>query len=262
MKILLREYGRERYVWKSAKYNKGYFCVDGEDQPQHNIVSIDNDNRKKYAQCSCCGQIFRKGDLHKFQEHKENAIKPETCFGCPHLYVDGSCVKRKKYTVNFDGTFSEMLEREVSLKCSRTGSWAYYDINDSRTINYCKRRQCGDAKLEEINDFFTKYPGVFDDIITIDKLLDAGYDVGTLADYGVTQIIAEEIEYVIQAEVNRIGIVDCFNIYYDDDWYRVYYSRRYDNLFWYHREYKEWLHPLMSTELKNEIKEHIAKLYR
>ena len=48
MKILLREYNSEDYVWVTAKHNGEYFVVDGEIIEEYRIVSVINDNRKNY----------------------------------------------------------------------------------------------------------------------------------------------------------------------------------------------------------------------
>jgi hypothetical protein len=263
MKILLREYCGELYTWKTAKYNNGSFYVNGDQIRQDDIVSIINDNRKKYVQCSSCGQIFRKGDP-KFEEHKANAIKPETCFGCSHLCVDHRYTIERKYKAHSDGGFSEICESEVDLKCDRTGLWSYHSITSDRAIEGCMKRQCANATEVAISDFFTQHPSVFDDIITIDSLLDAGYDVNIGYGSGTSYEIEIEDEYTLCAVINNLGIVDKFFLWYDGDKHSVYYSKRYDELFTNDRKsaYIIW-NPLdMPTEMRSEIKNHIVKLYR
>lgn len=260
MKILLREYCSERYVWKTAKYKNGKFYVDEEPEPQCNIVSIVNDNRKNYIQCSCCGQVFRRGD-RRFQMHKENASKPETCFGCSHLCESIIKITANKYIVNPDGSFSQKIKRNIVLKCDRTGVWTYSSINSERAINQCSKRQCKNATEMEIIDFFTRYPGAFDDIITVDRLLDEGYSVGVRDGMESTYDIMWEDDYTIGVLINRLGIIDRFYIWYGGEKYTVFYSKKYDELFYNCGEYVMWNILGLDNNIRNEIKTKIAKLY-
>lgn len=259
MKILLRKWNDEHYVWKTAKYNNNHFYVNGNEVNEVEIVSIVNDNRKKYFQCSCCGQVFRKGDP-RFETHKENALKPSACFDCPHLSVHRLSHKVPKYVMAPDGTYREKVEYAVTLECSKTGVWSYDSIDSDSAIESCKKRQCYNATEVEIQDFFTDYPGVFDDIITVDALLDNGYDVN-LRVGSITHTITDEWSYTIEAYINKLGIVDHFVIYYGDGKYDVYYSKRYHKLFCYCGGYAEWSIYNMDEKTETEIKEEIARLY-
>lgn len=262
MKVLLRAYGNRVYVWKTAKYNRGHFVVDECEQAWCNVVAVINDNRKKYVQCSSCGQTFRKGDP-KFEEHKANAIKPETCFECEHLFVDDSFTESSKFFVRPDGTIGEKVVNSVRLSCTFGRCWAYPRITSDDAINSCSKRKCANATATEIKDFFTEYPGAFDDIITIDRLLDAGYDVG-MTDRGDSTYDIEYNEdyYTIGATINKIGIVDRFYLWFEGDKYEVYYSKRYNKLFTVSRgDYVEWKHPDLTSRIETEIKTKIKNLY-
>ena len=262
MKILLREHSNTQYVWKTAKYHNNSFHVGNIPIPQHQVVSIMNDNRKKYIHCSCCGEVFRKGD-RRFEIHKENAIKPETCFSCPHLAHDNPTTIQKKYKINEDGAFDVIYKQRVGLVCTKCSMWSSYDINSERAIQKCSKRQCANATEVEIDDFFTQYPGAFDDIITIDRLLDDGYDVGPSrrgnAEYDL--IYNEEYEYYIGACINQIGIVDCFFVWYKGCIDYVYYSKKYDELFQCEGDYLKWDVIDMSADVRSQIKQEIAQFY-
>lgn len=263
MKILLRDYYDERYVWKTAKYNNHKFYVDGDSMMESNVVSIINDNRKNYIECSCCGQVFRRGD-RRFETHKANAIKPETCFDCPHLCTENEMLTKTSFAINADGCFVRKTEEEVILTCAKGGYWSNYNIKSRDAINSCKKRLCADAEEINIVDFFTMNPGVFDDIITIDSLLDNGYDVMMHDRNGFAEDIIAEEDYTIGVIVNRLGIVDRFYVWYRGDKYNIYYSKRYNELYTnmnQNREYTIWNPVELGTEIRNEIKAHIAKLY-
>ena len=261
MKILLRDYYGNKYVWKTAKYNNKKFHVEGDSIKETNVVSVINDNRKNYIECSCCGQVFRRGD-RRFKTHKANAIKPETCFDCPNLCVDNEMTNKISYAINADGCFVRKIEEEVILTCSNSGIWSYSNIMSNDAIIHCKKRQCVDAEEANIVDFFIMNPGVFDDIITIDSLLDNGYNVMMNDRSGVQTDIIREEDYTIGVVINHLGIVDRFHIWFNCDKYVMFYSKRYNELFTESRgEYTIWNPIGLGAEMRNEIKAYIAKLY-
>jgi hypothetical protein len=247
----------------TAKYDKNHFIVNGEEHLESNIVSVINDNRHKYVQCSCCGKVFRKGD-DKFVIHQREAIKPETCFDCPHIHADRERTTKTKYVVNPDGTFVKKFEQTVRLQCTNGMIWEYHDIDSEAAIANCKRRQCQYATEDKIEDIFTQYPGIFDDIITIDKILDTGYyGVPVVGDTYQLYIINEK--YNIQAYVNEYSIVDCFLVDVDGagDSREIWYSKRYDEIFSQrHGKYVVWEPDCLTTQQINEIKEMFKNLYR
>lgn len=262
MKILLRGFDGEQYVWKTAKYNNQMFHVNGNPVNQTEIVSIINDNRKNYIECSCCKQIFRRGH-RRFQVHKENAIKPETCFNCDKCMAENKRTIKQKFEGDPYRGFIEQIEYEVDLVCTNIGRWSYYGINSDVAISRCAKRQCADAVEVEIADFFTKNPGVFDDIITIDSLFDNGYDVSinNMGSMCERDVINTD-DYTIGVCINKLGIIDKFYVWIGSNMDYIYYSKRYDEL--YYREdtrYHIWDQWYLTDDMKNEIKNQIAKLY-
>ena len=134
------------------------------------------------------------------------------------------------------------------------------DITDPNLLRLCKFRACGNAKAQEIHDIFTDRPGVFDDIITVDKLLDNGcISNNPLSGAPEYQL---DSDFSIWATVNRIGIVDHFTVI-DYDYVSLYYSKRYDSLFMVSDgKYTPWIPDTYSEEYAEKIKNDIAKLYR
>lgn len=261
MKILLREYNGKRYVWETAKYNYDRFIVNGDNINQGNIVSIVNDNRKNYVKCSCCGRVFRKGDPN-FEVHKRSASSAETCFGCRELNVKELDSVSSRFSINPDGSFSETLKRNVRLECMKTGWFSYSGINSNEAIASCPKRQCANAREMEIKDFFTEYHGAFDDIITVDALLDKGHDVLYTGNRTHEYEFVNNASYSIYAITNSLGIIDHFYVWHNGETWDVYYSKKYDMLFYNNKGYKEWCPYEIDFDEIQEIKKEIAKLYR
>lgn len=261
MKILLREYKSEPYVWVTAKYNENHFIVDGNRINPCSIVSVINDNRKNYIKCSCCGQTFKRGS-YKFQIHKENASSPQTCLNCPSLKTANERIVARKFIIDENGNEKEILERSVCLVCGKYGYWEHPRINTEDSVSYCKKRQCAKAVEMEIEDFFTQYPGAFDEIITVDKLLDIGYNITLRPNRGREYKIIMEDDYTIGVYINKIGIVEHFYIWFEEECYVIYYSKKYNELYWDCGEYTPFYLEEMDDRTRDLIKTYIAALYR
>lgn len=260
MKILLREYNSVPYVWVTAKYNENHFIVNGNKINPCNIVSVINDNRKNYVKCSCCGQTFKRGS-YKFQIHKENASSPQTCLNCPYLKTENERVISRKRYIDENGNQMETIERNVCLVCGRYGYWTHPNIDSEEAIGYCKKRQCANGMEVEIQDFFTKHPGAFDEIITIDKLLDIGYNITLRPNRGREYELIMEDDYTIGAYINKAGIVEHFYIWFEKECYYVYYSKKYNELYWDCGEYTPFYLEEMDDDIRELIKTDIAVLY-
>ena len=256
MKILLRYHDGEEYVWRTAKHDGTFFLVDGEIVNECDIVSVMNDNRKNYVICSSCGKIFpKKGN--KFAKHKEEAKGINPCLKCRKFRQNEVSINSSKIIPNEDGTFTKKYSVCVALSCNY-GLWTSYEINDPHLIEMCKYRNCGSAKGIEIHDTFTLYPGLFDDIITVDSILDNGYEAVIYRGTTTTEYrLSTDLE--IDATVNSLGIVDRFVIHHITDCGEVvWYSKKYNRLFvadvsGHYHEYHGFN--------ADKIREYIAKLY-
>lgn len=260
MKVLLRHnYGRV-YVWETATYNGRYFIVDGERIYENNIVSIMNDNRKNYIVCSSCGKLFPKNGK-KFEKHKEESSGINPCLKCEKLQAREIYECDVKYIVEKDGTYTRKTKGKVDLVC-HYGAWSSFYIDSTEARSRCKFRQCENAQAYEIEDIFTKYPGLFDDIITIDKVLDNGYaEISYNSESGSTYVLDKELK--VSADINSLGIVNKFFVrHYLGFDYMVYYSKKYDMFFEQGDEnYVDWQPDLDDTKTE-EIKNLIRKLYK
>lgn len=262
MRVLLRNYNGEQYVWKKAevKDTTKFTLEDGRDVSQIDIVSISRDNRKKFVKCSACGEIIR-NTPEAINEHKLRGTTSSTCFGCRYMQERNGKQLSVKYTLQEDGSYAASVKKKLNLICAAT--WNRVDINSESARECCKFKSCATAEMKVIEDVFTKYPGVFDDMITVDKILDNGFtERREYASRGATYYKLKARNN-ITAVVNKLNIVDYFIIDYRNHQISVMYSKKYDKLFrtdsGVYMELKSiWFMP--DTTVKN-IKAKIASLY-
>ena len=229
MKILLRKHDEDYYVWQKATYRRGKFFVNGVSMYYNNIVSVMNDTRHNHIQCSSCGAVFPKNGK-KFHKHREASEGIGLCLTCNCVQSWNEGAQQIKYIDNGNGTFTKKIVGNVKLMCNKH-PWHSHDITSPIAISQCERRQCKDAVPLPIVDVFTKFPGVFDDIITVDTIIANGYEEIVYKDKSGTEyLLSRELD--ICAWVNAIGIVESFIINgtgeYGDI---VYYSKKYNKLF-------------------------------
>lgn len=256
MKILLRHYEDEVYVWKQAKYYRNSFYVEGDPIDQTEIVTVLNDNRKNYVICSSCGTIFPINGK-KFKKHQQESEGVKACMKCKKLGFNTCTSHVNTYTDNGDGTFTQKSVSKVQLVCTN-GLWNHYDITSAKAIANCNKRRCGEAQPIPIRDIFTERPGVFDDIITVDKILENGYESIPYKDRHTTEyLISSEAE--VHAVVNSIGIVDRFIIGSISDCGEVVcYSKKYNELY----SAGGFVYSPYNGEYRDAALECIAKLYK
>jgi hypothetical protein len=115
--------------------------------------------------------------------------------------------------------------------------------------------------MNAIEDIFTKNPGIFDDIITSDKIINAGYKTrlqwnGTYTAYQLNG------RNQIYALVNNLNIVDSFIIRYHNYEWRVFYSKMKNELYYDRRGvYGVWNPSEVSDSTVRYIKNKISELY-
>jgi hypothetical protein len=263
MKILIREYQGEQFVWEQAKYNGKRFVVrNNEEINEDNVVSILNDNRKNYVKCSSCGELVPKNG-NAFAKHKAESCGINPCIGCRKFKVDYMGSPKSQYIKNADGTYTQKSKGNVKLLCNYQ-TYKNAPLDHPEVIARCSKRQCANAHGKEIVDTFTTYPGLFDEILTVDKLLDD--ENVTRAYYGdrwSEYRLSQEID--LRALVNGLGIIDRF--YYDIEFESntIYYSKKYKKLFVYDcsgecSKYTEFTEN--SSNYYEEIKQCIERLYK
>lgn len=260
MDILVRRFRGVPYVWKKAKFANGYIMVDDSVVLEQDIISIRNDNRKQYVVCSVCGTYFRKGSK-KIEKHKEGCNDTHMCFGCKYLYERRPVSTSKKYKLLENGNYISKTTSEVSLYCGR--HYRNYDISSQEAREYCIYNQCRNATIRDATGFFLEKPGAFDNIITVDKIIEVGYKEARSNSHTSYTYYTLKGRNSIDAEVNELNIVEGFHIHYKRLSYYVYYSKKYDELYSMGNgnSYKVWSPCDMTPETRSYIKSKIAELY-
>lgn len=257
MKALLVTHNKTQYEWKDVTWNGAFKLNDGSIIKETNIISIDDDDRTNLVMCSACGKIFKK-NTKEFAKHKLAGTTSQSCFACPHLKQNKLSSIKCSFNLQPDGTYIRKANDQVKLECA-ANYWKRCDINSEQARTQCVYRQCANATAQPIEDFFTKNPGVFDDLITIDRLLecDAKFD----GDYCGTMSYRLKAKNKIIAVVNAINIVDYFRVTCDREEYAVRYSKKYNKLYLCDgTKYTEW-NPY-NAEVNERIKKKIAELYQ
>lgn len=257
MKILLRRWRGEDYIWRTAKYDNSGFKVDDLNVDYTNIVSVANDNRKNYVRCAACGAVI-KNNSSEIEKHKSRHLTSDACLTCSWLRKDQGNVLSTKYIKQSDGSYVEKVKREVVLRCN--ADWLVRNIDDSETRDRCLFKICAQANMEPITDIFTRMPGLFDNMATVNTIVKIGYDAKESYEANMYKHYRLNIkldDYAVYAVVNILGIIDHFLLIDGWDETKVYYSKKFDKLFRItNGEYAEF-----EVYFENELKAEIRKLY-
>lgn len=250
MQVLFKE-RNNNLVWKDAIYKEREFRSPDDESPYlyQNIYAIKNDNRRKIVICSGCGKEVP-NTPSAINAHRNMINKPNKCFECSYLYPTETKVASQKYTLNEDGTYTESTKRNVKLTCRK--GYYYHDINSDESKQKCKYAKCENATFNRIEDFWTQHPKAFEEFITIDRIIDAGYK----SMYKNTNDIEFELKSKanLTAHVNNQGICYAFTFRRRNRCYTLRYSKKYDKVWavdarYYFRE----LHTLDIPENTIEI---------
>lgn len=263
MKILLRKYGNECYVWKDAIYvrkNGEYcFCIDEDLILQTNVLAIKDDDRAGYVTCNHCGTLI-KNDPASIEAHFAEQEAKRDCFHCENMSIRRLDVRDIQYVKNNDGTYTRTETANVNLYCGRY-SWDRVPIDSPDAKAICKYAQCRKRGVSNIEDVFIQYPDLFDKQVAVDVLNEknSSYD-GYKNSFFIYDLKCHD---AVKACVNELGIIDHFIINFRTHSAKAYYSAKYDKLFFADNdEYAE--HPWfdLSENRYNQAKAKISALYK
>lgn len=257
MKILIKD-GVNNLVWKDAVYKDRKFYSTEENwcRELYDIYSVKDDNRNKIVVCSYCGKEIP-NTPSAIKAHQNMVNRSNKCFECDYLRHRNSTVVSQKYVLNDDGTYTESTKRNVNLCCNIT--WSYHDINSDAAKRNCKYARCETAEFRHIEDFWTRYPGAFDEFITIDRVLDGGYKN--------IHKSTNEIDIVLNGKVNLTAIINnqgiCYEflLHYRKRYYILRYSKKYNKAWIISYGFKELSSVDISEFAEGNIIKKLSSLY-
>lgn len=273
MKILLRHYGEEEYVWKKATWNTSGYVLENDSVswPESSIVAIQEDERSKYVRCQNCGEIIA-NTPDAIEAHYKSREANKNCLTCSEVKESRSEIISTKYNRQEDGTYKATREYTVQLYCGPY--WNTAPIMTTRSDAICKYTACRRRGVSSIEDVFVKYPGVFDTQLTVDAIVAANwaYDGVEYVDTNECFFYDGKLRNTMKAVVNKSGIVEWFFVKCKGASYYMTYSAKYDKFFYvdYYNQwgkntgntYKEG-QPSCMTDLKYEqVCKKIKQLYQ
>lgn len=261
MKVLLRKFGEDYYVWKEATYSKVEFALaDGSSKiNQINILAIRNDNRKDFVKCAHCGEIIH-NDPESIEAHFAAQEAKRDCFHCSELSYSNIGNIDVQYVKNDDETYKRTAMDQVKLYCGKY-SWDRSPIDSPAANTACKYTQCRRKGVREISDIFTKYPDLFDKQATVDALNEKnssydGYERGFF-------VYDLNCHNAVKAYVNSLGIINHFTISFRTNTMTAFYSAKYDKIFFENwKGYSESAPYNISDTRYNQAKAKISALYK
>jgi hypothetical protein len=265
MKILIRRFDNEYYVWKDAKYkdNNYYINDSGVEIPVSEIVvlAVKDDNRDNKVICKHCGELID-DNPDAIEKHFASREASRNCLICDKCVPYGTKKNLTTvYTSNGDGTYHQCINSDVRLCCKNAGYYSEIDINSSDAAKYCQFNQCRTKGVRKFEDFFLKYPGAFDKQLTVDFLNEKGFAFETY--YNGYFWYDLKLRGALQACVNEMGVIDHFVVKHRGWTYNAYYSERYDTLFFEdYNLYSETTPSNMSDSKHKSAKDKIAALYK
>jgi hypothetical protein len=260
MKILLREYENERYVWKDAEYTSYGFVCNDEIVCETNIITVKDDNRKDYVICAHCGSII-KNTAEAIEAHFAEQEAKRDCFKCGSLRKYNVNTSKAEFTKNMDGSYVVTETYTAGLRCGQ--NWyngPAIDSEDAKKI--CLYYRCRRHGVQSIADIFTKYPDPFDKHITVDMLNDKNFPYECMANRCFEYDL--KCRSTVKACVNELGIVDHFIIKHRSRGYIAYYSAKYDKLFFTidGRHYEDSIPSGISETKFNQAYAKISAIYK
>lgn len=232
MKILLRS----DYKWYEATFNKQNkkFEIDqnvyrgGLDETQ--IVSIKDDTRNDFAICNGCGEVIPNTKA-AIKKHLELGTSSQACFHCKKMKeCSATVIGERKYTLNEDGTYTITEKRNATLCCTNNSWYDGPSIDSERARDRCKYASCASKGVQTWSDIFTKYPGLFDELFTVDALNKKKWKFETKYSNYVEFKATGSLR--LYARINNYGIIDRFVYSYRNYNYEFVYSKKYNKIFW------------------------------
>lgn len=265
MKILLRKFDDEYYVWKPAKWEDDHYYIINADEwfgdmqiDMVHILAVSEDDRANYVRCKHCGALIE-NTPEAIERHFAAKEAEKDCLKCNHLRPYGNKKNSNTtYVLNADGTYSISEAYVSKLGCNIS----YYteDINSAAAQRNCIYSRCRRSGVKPIDDVFVKYPNPFNKQLTIDfldkkKFVCEGHRNGYY-EYDL------KLRDTLKACVNEQGVVDHFRVSIRGWSWHLYYSDTHNKIFYSnYGTYNDNCCEIMSEAKVNQIIAKLSKIY-
>lgn len=239
MRVLLRLYDNEEFVWKEAEYKKEGFYVDGKRVKEINVVATDDCDLSGYIYCNSCGERI-KDEPGAFEQHCAEVEAKKDCGTCGYLRIG-------RIDDNYNRTFHrnenglyEVTETYNNASLTCTKNYRRCDIESEEAVAGCIFMQCRDNGTRTSDIVFERKPNAFDTVITVDVLQEKKLKFDRKTDNYRTMGIEGKNYFLydmkargtIKACVNSIGIVECFLVTTAGCTKYMFYSEKYNQMFY------------------------------
>ena len=259
----LRVLLRSDYMWHEAHWDdkSTLFSVNGQDIYPTGIVSIENDPRTKYVQCTQCNSFIR-NTKKAIEAHAKLASSSKACLTCGCLSISSMTQINKSFTKNDDGTYTMNRKDVCSLTCSN--SYKHPQIDKSSARESCRYKRCSVDTIGPIDSFFLKYPGAFDDMATVDAIDMNKWQIRYKHSDNSVEFKLKG-RYNIYIRTTSLGIIDRFEVDYRNNCYTLAYSKKYDKIFVF--KWSDYCELTMdnsdfSKQYYNELVKNIRNIYK
>ena len=264
MRILLRKFGDEAYVWKDATYENGCYFITtpiGEQckVDETAIASVDGDENKGWVICQSCGALI-KNTPEAIAAHYAEMESKRDCTKCSNVtYPKDKKIIKREMVYNGDGTYRVKEEFDANLLCGIT-HWNTVSVSTAIDRGICKFMACRVKGVQQPDDIFARFPDVFDKAITVDALIAKKFKLDGFDRYFLYDMKSRG---TIKACVNEKGIVECFNISSKGRHVLFYYSEKYDKMFYKNgTKYVEGAPYWFAEKKFEEAHQKIKELYK
>lgn len=258
MKILIAD----SFEWQEAKrIGENMFLTNGGSHYKtSDIISVSEDNNKSYKKCNGCGAIIP-NNPSAIKKHITEHKSPKGCLTCSLLSEYRPKVLKKSYKLLENGTYEISTKESATLVCKNNRDLSEINLENGR--KYCKFRDCTKENIVDIEDFWTQYPGAFDEMAAIDSISNPKGFEHQYTDYEIkVQILKRP---AIWAYVNVVGAIYKFRVDTKYNCYQLRYSKKYNELFRIVGPTYKKFNPendYISAEMYKKVFNAISKLYK
>ena len=260
MKILYND-----FRWHDATYDSINHRFEMSDRPdlsarETNIIAVKDDDRATYVRCPACGESIL-NDPELIEAHRNRSTTSAACHTCHKVRPYDIVTKSQEVVPNGDGSYTVTKTETMHMMCG----FNYYDrpdIESQEARERCRYRGCLNAHMEVMQDTFTKYPGLFDTIPTVDALDKNRWSIDHVRN-GYTYFLCKGASR-IYAAVRSDGIIEYFYYAYKRRCYNFRYSAKYNKIFWMRYDtYEDGLaFDEMSERALDTIMKRMAEIFK